>query len=150
VVTLIVGGHGHDRAGAVGHQHVVGHPDRHARAVDRVDGVGAGEHAGLLLLGGDLAVHVGAVAGGADVGLDLGPAIGRGELAHQRVLRREDAVGHAEERVGAGGVDREALVRALDPEAHLGALRAADPLPLHLQHTLGPVEALEVVERRSA
>jgi hypothetical protein len=39
VVALVVGGHGHDRAGAVAGQHVVGDPDRDALAVDRVDRV---------------------------------------------------------------------------------------------------------------
>ena len=38
LVALVVGGHGHDGAGAVAHQHVIGDPDGHARAVDRVDG----------------------------------------------------------------------------------------------------------------
>ena len=50
-VAVVVRRHGHDRAGAVRHQHVVGDPDRDARAVDRVDGVRAGEDAGLLALG---------------------------------------------------------------------------------------------------
>ena len=36
-VALVVRGHGHDRAGAVVHQHVVGDPDRDPLAVDRVD-----------------------------------------------------------------------------------------------------------------
>ena len=49
VVALVVGGHGHDRAGAVLHQHVVGDPDRDRLAVDRVDRVAAGEDAVLLL-----------------------------------------------------------------------------------------------------
>ena len=54
-VALVVRGHGHDRAGAVAHQHVVGDPDRDALAVDRVDGVGAGEDAGLFLVVGQRA-----------------------------------------------------------------------------------------------
>ena len=46
-VALVVAGHRHDRAGAVAHQHVVGDEDRDPLAVDRVDRVRAGEHAGL-------------------------------------------------------------------------------------------------------
>ena len=42
-------GHGHDRAGAVAAEHVVGDPDRDRRAVERVDGERAGGDAGLLL-----------------------------------------------------------------------------------------------------
>ena len=51
-VALVVRRHGHDRAGAVVHQHVVGDPDRQPLAVDRVGHVVAGEDAGLRLLGG--------------------------------------------------------------------------------------------------
>ena len=51
-VALVVGGHGHDGAGAVAGQHVVGDPDGDALAVDGVDGVGADGHAGLLPVGG--------------------------------------------------------------------------------------------------
>ena len=50
-VALVVRGHGHDRAGAVVGQHVVGRPDRDPLAVDRVDRVPAQEHAGLLAVG---------------------------------------------------------------------------------------------------
>ena len=39
VVALVVRGHGHDRAGAVLHQHVVGDPDRDRLAVDGIDHV---------------------------------------------------------------------------------------------------------------
>ena len=41
VVALVVRGHGHDRAGAVLHQHVVGDVHRQPLAVDRVDDVAA-------------------------------------------------------------------------------------------------------------
>ena len=36
-VALVVRGHGHDRAGAVLHQHVIGHPDRNSLVVHRID-----------------------------------------------------------------------------------------------------------------
>ncbi len=51
VVALVVGGHGHDRAGAVLHEHVVGDPDREPVVVDRVRDEAPGGDAGLLLLG---------------------------------------------------------------------------------------------------
>ena len=47
VVALVVGGHGHDGAGPVAHEDVVGHEDRHLRPVDGVDAEEAGEDAGL-------------------------------------------------------------------------------------------------------
>jgi len=36
-VAVVVGRHGHDRAGAVGREHVVGHPHRHGLASERMD-----------------------------------------------------------------------------------------------------------------
>ena len=49
-IARVVRGHGHDRAGAVAHHHVIGDPDRNLLVVDRIDGVAAGEDAGLFLL----------------------------------------------------------------------------------------------------
>ena len=48
VIALVVGGHAHDGAGAVVHQDVVRHPDRHLLAVVRIDGIAAGVDAMLL------------------------------------------------------------------------------------------------------
>ena len=72
-VALVVGGHGHDRAGAVAGQHVVGDEDRDPLAVDRVDRIGAQRHAGLLAIGRQ-AVDLGPPAGLRDVGARPRPA----------------------------------------------------------------------------
>ena len=77
---------GHDRAGAVLHQHVVGDPDRDRLAVDRIDGVVAGEDAVLPLrlpLDGRPRGSAPDVVG--DLGLVLRPCR---QLADQRVLGR--------------------------------------------------------------
>ena len=47
VVALIVSGYGHDGAGSVAHEDVVGHKDRHLRTVDGVDAEESGEDTGL-------------------------------------------------------------------------------------------------------
>src|SRR5690606_4738059 len=141
-VAGVVGRDGHDRAGAVAHQDVVGDEDGHLLPVDRVDGVGAGEDTGLVLglglpldvgLGGGLravggdGLGGGGVAAGPHVVGALGPG-GRGELLHQRVLGRQHHVGGAEQGVGAGGEDGDVL--AVDGEVDAGALGAADPVAL--------------------
>ena len=134
VVAVVVGGHRHDGAGAVAHEDVVGHEDRHALAVDRVDAPQAGEDAGLgtalvraLGLGGR--GGVGAVGGhrlarGGVPGLPglagaLGPGdrhgqgggvlglAGAQQAAQQRVLGGHHHEGSAEERVRTGGVHGE-------------------------------------------
>ena len=47
-VTLIVGGHSHNRAGTVTHQHIVGNEQRQLLAVNRIGGPQAGKHASLF------------------------------------------------------------------------------------------------------
>ena len=83
------------------------------------------------------------------VGLVLGA---RDELAHERVLGREQEERAAEQRVGARGEHGDALVgrlavRVAQREVDLGALAAADPVRLHRLDALGPARQLvEVVE----
>ncbi len=148
VVALVVGGDGHDRAGAVLHQHVVGDEHRDLLAVDRVDNAAAERHAGLLAVLG--AALLGRLAGGAvDVlaHLLLGGSAGDQPL-QLGVLGGEDEEGGAEEGVGAGGEDGEVEADLLAAEGHLGALGAADPVALHRDHVLGPgLEQLEVGEQ---
>ena len=62
------------------------------------------------------------------------------------MLGREHEERRAEQRVRTRREDGHVLVELLDPEGHLGALRAADPVALHRQHTVRPVELRHVVE----
>ena len=88
-VALVVRGHGHDRAGPVTHQHVVGDEHGDVGVVRRVDRERAGEHAGLRLpraLG--LAFQVGLAQRELAVAAHgLGRRIGEAEDALPRVDR---------------------------------------------------------------
>ena len=137
-VALVVRGHGHDRAGAVVGQHVVGGPDRDPLAVDRVDRVPAQEHTGLLALGG-LPLDVGQLAHLGQVGLQLAALLRGADLLRQRRVGRDHEERRAVQRVRAGGEHGDRLVPALDRELDLGALAAADPVALHQQDRLGPL-----------
>ena len=148
VVALVVGRHGHDRAGAVLHQHVVGDEHRDLLAVDRVDHAAPQRHAGLLAI--LRAAFLGRLArGSVDVLADrrLGGRA-RYQPLQLGVLGGEDEEGRAEKGVGTGGEDREVEVDLLAAEGHLGALGTTDPVALHRDHVLGPVlEQLEVGEQ---
>ena len=144
VVAHIVARHGHNRAGAVGGEHVIGHPDRHGRAVGGVDGVGPGEHARLLLALG--AFEVGLPGRLVHIVLHGGPLRVGGDAGHQRMLRGQHHVRRAEERVGAGGEDGDGGVVAVHGKVDLRALAPSDPVALHLQRRGRPVEAVEVFE----
>ena len=70
-IALVVRRDGHDGAGAVADQHVVGDPDWDRLAVDGIDRVGAGEDAGLVF--GELsAIEIALAGGGFAILLDLG------------------------------------------------------------------------------
>ncbi len=168
MIARVVGRHGHDRAGPVTGQHVVGHPDRHGAIVDGVGGHRAGEDA-RLLLGQIGAVQV-ALARGL---LAVGPnrvGLGRlGESGDQRMFRGHDHVGGAVERVGPGGEDPQHVIAgklgkatgrpvvapglellrvrlaagprlAADEKVDLGSRAAADPVALQGLDAVGPVE----------
>ncbi len=143
-ITRVMRGHGHDRPGAVFHQHEVGGPHRHLLAADRVDG-GDAQRQALLLQGGHVGLgHLG-VAACLDEGGKLRIALGG--LLGQRVLGGDGDVGDAHQGVRAGGVDGQGLA-ALDLEVQLHAHRAPDPVGLHGAHLFRPaVEGVEVVEQ---
>ncbi len=80
----------------------------------------------------------------------------------QRMLRRDDAERHAEDRVDACGEDAQHRLPLLDHEPivflrpgglerdlhrKLDAFASPDPVPLHLLDALGPVEFVQVVDQ---
>ena len=146
-VALVVGGHRHHRAGAVAHQHEVGHPHRHVLAGDRVPGIHAGEDA-FLLHGGDVRLGHAGVLAFVHEGRHFRVALG-GRLG-QRVAGGHRHIADPHQGVRAGGVDAQQLValRALDGEVQLHALGAADPVFLHRLDLLRPaVQLVQVVEQ---
>ncbi len=142
-----MGGHGHDGAGAVLQQHVVGRPDGDQLAVDRVDGVRAQEHALLVALGGqplDLGLAAHPVPEGAELG--LAPGAGDQPLG-QRVLGGEHEEGGPEQGVGPGGEHPHRLAGLGHLEVDVGPDRAPDPVALHGQDLVAPVQVLHVVQQ---
>ena len=133
--------HRHDRPGAVGHQHVVGNPDRDLLVVDRVDGVGADEHAGLVAPR-RLAVDVGLAGGGGHVRLHLGALPVGSEPGDQRMLRGQHHESGAPQRVGPRGEHLQ-RVAPLGAERHVRPLAAPDPVGLQREYPLRPVDPLE-------
>ncbi len=144
-VAAIVRRHGHDRPGAVLHEHVVRGPDGDRFARRGVARVGAGEDSRL-----------GAVADapGDDV-LALGRALVfphrralllGGERLDERVLGGQHQVGRSEHGVGAGREHGDALA-AGGLEDQLRPLAPADPVALQREGAGRPVEVVEVAEQ---
>ena len=144
-VPLVVRGHRHDRARAVGHEHVVGDPDGDARPAEGIDGVRPREDARLLPLGRE-PFDLGRARGGGDVGLNRMALFVGGDALDEVVLGGEDHEGRAVDRVGARREDRQGFIDALDVDRELErrALGATDPVALHGDDVLRPVHPPEV------
>ena len=127
-IALVMRRHGHDRAGAVTHQHVIRDPDRHALAVHRIDRERAGEDAGLLFreirpLEIRFRRDLRAVCFNR-------PLVVRrsSSLIDERMLRREHHVRRAVERVGPGGENSNRLAADLAGSADaLAGTRTSAP-----------------------
>ena len=138
-VALVVRGHGHDGAGAVVGQHVVGGVDRHRLAGQRVGRGDAEVDAGLGPVG-QLPVEVGELAHLVAVGLQRRALLRRAQLLGQRGIRSHHEEGGAVEGVRPRGEDGHRATG--DGEVDVRAPRPADPVLLHEQDALGPL-ALE-------
>ena len=133
-VALVMPRHAHHRAGAVFHQHEVGDEHRQVRARE---GVLRGNRRAIAQLfrrfergrGGRALLAL--VDKGGDV------RIVRQSL-RDRVIGGDGAETCAEDRVGAGRIDRQ-LAAVGKIERKLQPLRLADPVLLHQAHFLGPV-----------
>ena len=146
-VARIVGWHGHDRAGAVGHQDIVGNPDRDALAVDRVRGKAAAEDAGFFFVSRQ-ALDVALAPRLRAIGLHR-RSLRRGrQFFDQRMFRRQHHERCAPQRIGPRGehLDREDLIgdAAGRLEGDARAFAAADPVGLQHLHPFRPRHAAEI------
>ena len=146
IVPRVVSGHGHNRAGAITGQHVVGDPDRDALVVDRVDRVGAKEDARLFLCQfGAFQIALG--RGELAVVLDGLAMFGQGDLIHQPVFGGQHHVGGPKQRVRPGGENGDLKSRIGHGKGNLGAFAPPNPVPLHFLERMAPVDALEIPQQ---
>ena len=137
-VALIMGGHRHDRAGAIPHHHIIGCPHRDPFTVNRVDGVSAGEHTGLFTVSSFALDFAHALSLGSIFrhGWRL---LGCGELFHQWMFRRQHHEGCSPQGVRSGSENLN-LIAIFSLEHDRGALRAVDPVGLQGLNLLWPVD----------
>ena len=154
-VALVAARYGHDGAGSVIGDDVVGDPYRHLGAGDRVENITVREGAVLLkgalgaLDGRDMLSALDHLADGLLV-------LGSLDKLHQAlVFGGEQEEGVAEQGVRTGGEDGDLALVAGDGLAvliakgkvYLGALGTADPVGLHLLDALGPAgKLIQVIE----
>ena len=153
-VTLVLGRHSHDRAGAVTHETIVGDPNGDVLAGGGIEGVDAGEHAGLFF-GFRHAIDVGSVYRLLDVPGQSGRMRFRtrviDDLLHERMFRCNDHVRGTEDRVGARGKDAQVvdarIGRRIDNrKVDVRSFTAPDPLLLHGARRLGPIQFLKIIQ----
>ena len=165
VITLVATRHGHDSAGAVIHKHIVCGEQRQLGSGNRVDGVQAGEQAGLLarlvhtVLGGlgfrGHTVGLHSLDRSGVAALPVFRSLGRpfgGNILEQMMLRGDHGERGAEQGIGTGGVDLHVLdaVRGFDVEMHGSAVGFADPVALHELDLFRPVDAVKIFDQTVA
>ena len=136
---------GHDGARSVAREHVVRDVDRNGPSREGVDGIRACRHTAYALRVGD-AVALRTLLRLLDVGLDLRTVLRGRQFADPLVLGGDDHERYAEDRIGPRGEDFQFLVRALNVEEDLGALRTSDPVALDLLQRVAPFEPVQSVE----
>ena len=155
-IALVATGNGHDGAGAVVCNDIIGNPHGDLLAVDGVYHIAPRE--GTVLLEGALGTLDGRDVFGVldDLGDGLLVLRALDELVQAGVLGSQDKEGDAKKGIGTRGEDGDLALIALDGLAilvaqgkvDLGALGATDPVSLHLLDALGPAgELLQVVEQ---
>ena len=145
-IPLIMSGNGHDGAGPVRHQDVIGNPNRHLLPVDRIDGVTAREHTRLLALGGQT-INFRSPS-------RLAPVFGNGvplffvrQLIDERMLGSQHHEGGSPQGVGACGEHGDRIA-GFGGKHDFGSFGTADPVFLHLDDVVGPLLQLaEIVEQ---
>ncbi len=144
-VAGVVGRNGHDGAGSVGYEHIVGDPYRNPLAIDWVDGIAAAEYSGLVL-GQVGSFQIRFTGGLLDIGLDS-VSLGFGsKFLHQGMFWRYDHIGGAEQSVASGGIDFEAFRAVLEFENHAGPFAPANPVALHRLDGVRPIQTVQVFQ----
>ena len=148
IVAAVVGRNGHDRARAIAGEHILADPDRHLLARERVDAIGAREHARDRLGLGD-ALTLGLLADLLHIGGHRFLLRGGGQLIHQLAFGRQHHESHAEDGVHPRREDshRQFAAVADRVEHDLRALGFADPVALHLLQGVCPCKGVQALEQ---
>ncbi len=145
IVAAVVGRNCHDSSGSVAGKHVVAYPNWNLFARERVDGVGTGEHSGYFLVDHALALRL--VADALLILLDCCALLGSSDHIDIFAFGSKNHERYAKHRVGTCGEYFQLHVAVGDGEAHLSALRAANPVALGFFERVGPVDSIESVEQ---
>ena len=147
-VTLILGRNADNSACAVLCQHIVGNPDFHLVAVERINGIEAGEDAFLLGFGGS-ALHLGLILGLLAESPDfLRLRIVLANPLNERMLCRQRQEGDAVHGIRTGGISCNLLPQLRHIQAELQALAAANPVLLHDFYALRPaLQQIQVLQK---
>ena len=143
VVALVMRRHAHDRARAIIHQDVVGDPDRHLLAAERIDGEAMRIHAMLFDLADVARFFRFPLLGDQLLHFLAQQLVVMGKVGDQRMLRRKLNRGRAENRIDARrkyadfrpGRPRISIELEIDQRA----FAAPNPVALHGPNFLRPV-----------
>ena len=138
----------HDRTGAVAHEYVVGGPDRNGPAGRRIDGAQTFQLDAGLLLRQFRTLKVGFLGCGFAVGVNFRKIFDAVRVfVDERMLRRDDHIGGAEDGIRPRGIDAELIIGVLNGEIHFRTGRAADPVLLRDFDAFDVVHAVQSVDQ---
>jgi hypothetical protein len=145
-VALVVSRDGHDGAGSVRSEHVIGDPDGNRFAVHGIDACASREHARFFLFGRG-AVDFGFLPRPFRIGFHIMLFFRRGEQGNHGVFGRQNHVGDAPQRIRPRREHLDGFIPARDRKPYPCARAFADPVPLHDFGLLGPVDTVEAFEQ---
>ena len=141
-ITLIMCGNCHNGARAVGHQHVIGNPDRDLFARDRVNGITAREDARLFFVG-RFALNIRLAQSLGLIGHYFFFLSRSSQFFHQRMLRGQYHKGHPPQSIGAGS-EYFQLIPLLGAELDQRTFGFTDPVGLQHAYTRRPIDRIVI------
>ncbi len=145
VISFVVSGNAHYRAGTVGVKHVISYPYRHFISVDGIDTVSAGEYARFFSRSGE-SFYFACFGTFEFVSLDRRFLSVGSDFIYKRMFGSEYYVRYAEYRIGAGREYFE-FISALQLKFYFSARGFAYPVSLHGFCFFRPVDGIQSVEK---
>ena len=149
IVAAVMGGDRHNGTGTISGENILGNPDRDLVACKRIDGVRTRENSGHSLSCNPIPLclflyHL-------EIFGDLFFLLRCCQFLNPLALRSKDHESHSKNSIRTGSKDSHIVlfITTNGLENHLGTLRLANPVTLHLFERIGPVEPVKTFEKPS-
>ena len=147
-VTGIVSRNSHDCTGTIGHQYIIGYPDRDLFSVYRIDGGQTIDLHTRLLLGQLSTLKIRLLCSLLTVSYDLVVVFDLiFEFIQIRMLRRYDHISYTKQSIRSGGIDLQFFFFIFQREFHLSTVGTTDPVLLGNFYSLDIIHAVQIIDQ---